>query len=72
MSEAGGIRTHALRIKSPLCCRYTTTSKQAIGCRRLDCRLVMRRIALIPCFVFSSYWLQPKQLQPITSGSPEN
>ncbi len=26
MSEAGGIRTHALRIKSPLCCRYTTTS----------------------------------------------
>ncbi len=26
MSEAGGIRTHALQIKSPLCCRYTTTS----------------------------------------------
>jgi hypothetical protein len=33
MSEAGGIRTHALRIKSPLCFHYTTTSEQALGHR---------------------------------------
>ena len=59
-------------LESPLCYRYTTTSKQAIGCRRLDCRLVMYCIDSFPFLVSSTYRLQPKKLQPVTSGSPGN